>query len=70
MDRVTQFNKPRNFGSLDAFTIGYRWYPIMSSRAGLAWVQEYSRGRFYYTAPISGNDEISSSYLMGFDFDF
>ena len=70
MDRVTRFDKLRSFGSLDAWTIGYRWYPIMSSRAGLAWVQEYSRGRFIGTAPLTGRDENSSSYLMGFDFDF
>ena len=29
-----------NSGNLDTWTIGYRWYPIMNPRAGLAWVQE------------------------------
>ncbi len=59
-----------NSGNLDTWTIGYRWYPIMNPRAGLAWVQEYSRVINAGTAPLSGKDDISNSYLMGFDFDF
>jgi len=42
----------------------------MSSRAGLAWVQEYSRQRTVGTAPLTGRDVSSSSFLMGFDFAF
>jgi hypothetical protein len=57
-------------GNLDAWTFGYRWYPIMNPRAGLAWVQEYSRIVNGGTATLSGKDDIGSSYLMGFDFDF
>jgi len=57
-------------GNLDTWTIGYRWYPIMSPRAGLACVQEYSRIVNAGTAPISGKDDISNSFLMGLDFDF
>jgi hypothetical protein len=57
-------------GNLDTWTVGYRWYPIMSPRAGLAWVQEYSRIVNAGTAPISGKDDISNSFLMGLDFDF
>jgi hypothetical protein len=59
-----------NFGDLDAWTVGYRWYPFMSSRTGLAWVQEYSQLLTKRTAPVFGTDQHSSSYLMGFDFDF
>jgi hypothetical protein len=59
-----------NSGNLDTWTIGYRWYPIMNPRAGLAWVQEYSRIVNAGTAPLSAKDDISNSYLMGFDFDF
>lgn len=59
-----------DLGNLDSWTIGYRWYPFMSSRAGLAWVQEYSHLRSVGTAPLSGRDDNSDSYLMGFDFDF
>jgi hypothetical protein len=57
-------------GNLDTWTIGYRWYPIMSSRAGLAWIQEYSRTVNAGAAPLSGKDDAHDSLLMGFDFDF
>jgi hypothetical protein len=59
-----------NLGNLDTWTVGYRWYPIMNPRAGLAWVQEYSRVRNAGAAPLSGRDDVSNSLLMGFDFDF
>jgi hypothetical protein len=59
-----------NAGNLDTWTIGYRWYPIMNPRAGLAWVQEYSRIVNPGNAPLSGKDDINNSFLMGFDFDF
>jgi hypothetical protein len=59
-----------NAGNLDVWSIGYRWYPIMNPRAGLAWIQEYSRIVTPGRPTISGKDDISDSYLMGFDFDF
>ncbi len=59
-----------NAGNADIWTAGYRWYPIMSPRAGFAWTQEYSRMSNAGTAPLSGKDDIHSSLLMGFDFDF
>ena len=59
-----------NAGNLDTWTVGYRWYPIMSPRAGLAWLQEYSRITNAGAAPLSGKDDIRDSFLMGFDFDF
>jgi hypothetical protein len=61
---------PAKEGNLDTWTIGYRWYPIMSPRAGLAWTQEYSRIINVAPTPVSGKDPIHNSYLMGFDFDF
>jgi hypothetical protein len=57
-------------GHLDTWTVGYRWYPIMSPRAGFAWMQEYSRITNTGAAPLSGKDDVHNSYLMGFDFDF
>ncbi len=59
-----------DFGNTDAAVIGYRWYPIMGSRAGLAWHQEYARVRMRNAAPVTGRDDTTSSFLMGFDFDF
>jgi len=70
MSRQSNPATPSNAGNLDTWTIGYRWYPIMSPRAGLAWTQEFSRILNAGAAPISGKDDISNSYLMGFDFDF
>jgi len=57
-------------GNLDSWTVGYRWYPIMNPRAGLAWVQEYGQVLNAGAAPISGKDDRTNSFLMGFDFDF
>lgn len=57
-------------GNLDGWAVGYRWYPIMNPRAGLAWVQEYGRVLNAGAAPISGKDDSTNSFLMGFDFDF
>ncbi len=58
------------FGNVDAYVFGYRWYPIMTSRAGLAWHQEYSWVRTTGTAPLTARDVRSGSYLMGFDVAF
>ena len=60
----------KDAGNLDSWTVGYRWYPIMNPRAGLAWVQEYGRTLNFGAAPISGKDDSTNSFLMGFDFDF
>lgn len=70
MSRQANPGIPKNAGNLDTWTVGYRWYPIMSPRAGFAWTQEYSRIVGAGAAPISGKDDIRGSYLMGFDFDF
>jgi hypothetical protein len=59
-----------NLGDLDTWSIGYRYYPIMNPRAGLAWVQEYSRIINQGVPTLSGKAGINDSYLMGFDFDF
>jgi hypothetical protein len=60
----------KNLGDVRVWTVGYRWYPIMSPRAGLAWHQEYARNLTTGTAPITGRDVTTNSFLMGFDFDF
>lgn len=70
MARQANTNLPRDLGNLDGWTVGYRWYPFMSSRAGLAWVQEYSHLTTPQAAPVFGTDEHKNSLLMGFDFDF
>jgi hypothetical protein len=70
MSRQANPSIRHDLGNLDVWTVGYRWYPFMSTLAGLAWVQEYSRARAVGTAPLSGRNDTTSSYLMGFDFAF
>jgi len=45
---------PRNLGNINAYTVGYRWYPIMFSRAGLAFDNEFSIVKTIGAAPLSG----------------
>jgi len=59
-----------NLGNIDMYTFGFRYMPIMTSRAGFAWHNEYSWLRQNGTAPVSGTDVTSSSLMSGFDFDF
>ncbi len=72
---------PANLGDIDAYSIGYRWYPIMFSRAGLAWHSEYAITKTIGNVPLSGDGVglpplipsravWSSSLLFGFDFAF
>ena len=61
---------PSNLGNIDMYTFGYRWYPIMTSRAGFAWHNEYSWVRQRGTSQVSLTDLTSSSLMLGFDFDF
>lgn len=72
---------PADYGNVTAYSVGYRWYPIMFSRAGLAWHNEYSIVKSNGFLPLSGNGAgiqvfstanpvWSSSIMIGFDFDF
>ncbi len=64
-----QAGNPSNFGNIDNYLIGYRYMPIMTSRAGFAWHNEYSWIRYRGLAP-DGSDLTSSSLMLGFDFAF
>jgi hypothetical protein len=72
---------PSSQGNTDAYTVGFRWYPIMFSRAGLAWHNEFSIVKSVGVVPLSGNGigapptsptagVWSNSFFTGFDFDF
>jgi hypothetical protein len=74
-------SNPGNFGNVTAYSVGYRWYPIMFSRAGVALDGEYSRVKSIGIVPESGdgtggpplfptNGVWSSSIFFGIDFDF
>ena len=70
MSQQSLAGTPSNFGDIDAYTVGYRWYPIMTSRAGLAFHNEYSWVRQRGTSPVSATDLTNNSLFFGFDFDF
>jgi hypothetical protein len=68
-----------SFGNIDAYSVGYRWYPIMFSRGGLAFHNEYSLTKTQGNNPLSGTGPNvfdntagvwSNSLLAGFDFAF
>ena len=71
---------PSGQSNIDAYSVGYRWYPIMFSRAGLAFHNEFSITKTVGMAPLSGtggagpvdpNGTVwSNSLLAGFDFAF
>jgi hypothetical protein len=61
---------PSDLSNMDAFTVGYRYYPFISSRAGFAFHNEYSIVRERGAAPVTGRDLTSSSVFIGFDFAF
>jgi hypothetical protein len=59
-----------SLGNTDAWVGGFRYYPIMHSRAGLAYHMEYAQVRTIGTSPVTGSDVRSSSVMLGFDFAF
>lgn len=58
-----------SLGNVDSFTVGYRWYPIMLSRAGLAFHNEYAQASLGNLSS-SGRDQTNRSVMVGFDFDY
>jgi len=71
-----QFNglaSASNFGNITTYTIGYRYNPFMTSRAGFAWHNEYNWLHQDGTGPTLGLGSANvntSELLIGFDFDF
>jgi hypothetical protein len=71
---------PGSLGNITAVTFGYRWYPIMFSRGGVALDGEFSRVRTIGVEPESGDGSgtvadptaavWSNSIYFGIDFDF
>jgi len=67
-------SNPGDLGNIDALTFGFRYYPFVSSRTGLAFHNEYSIvwQRKVLVSPTTGLpiDLTSSSLMFGLDFAF
>lgn len=64
---------PSNYGNISDYTIGMRYNPFMTSRAGFAWHNEYNWLHQDGTGPVLGLGTANintSEILTGFDFDF
>jgi hypothetical protein len=64
---------PSNLGNITTYTVGVRYNPFMTSRAGFALHNEYNWLHQDGTGPMLGlasTNANTSEYLMGFDFDF
>ena len=62
-----------NLGNISTYTVGLRYNPFMTSRAGFAWHNEYNWLHQDGTGPIVGLNTShvnTSEVLTGFDFDF
>jgi hypothetical protein len=81
MSRQALPTNPLHQGDIDAYTVGYRWYPIMFSRGGLAFHNEFSLTKTQGMQPLGGGAGIggtpfgelpvwSNSALAGFDLAF
>lgn len=70
MSRQALDSNPGNLGNIDAGTVGFRYYPFISSRAGFALHTEYSMVRQRGVSPILGRDLTSNSVFFGVDFIF
>ena len=55
MSRQAFSSTQSNLGDIDAYSVGYRWYPIMFSRAGVAFHNEFSLVKTAGAIPLSGN---------------
>jgi hypothetical protein len=65
--------EPSNLGNITTYTLGFRYNPFMTSRAGFAWHNEYNWLHQDGTGPSLGLNTANintSELLMGFDFDF
>jgi hypothetical protein len=63
-----------NLGNINNYSIGYRYNPFMTSRAGFAWHNEFNIFHQDGTGPTSAaglpTNVNTTELLMGFDFDF
>jgi hypothetical protein len=72
MSRQADPTTPLNNGNIEAYSVGYRWYPIMFSRAGIAFHNEYSiiKTQGSVVGPSPQPTTWNNSLMAGFDFAF
>ncbi len=73
MSRQATPGTPSNLGNISTYTVGMRYNPFMTSRAGFAWHNEYNWLHQDGTGPLVGlnTSNVNTSEVMtGFDFDF
>jgi len=64
---------PSNLGNLSTYTLGFRYNPFMTSRAGFAWHNEYNwlhQDGVGIALGLGTPNVNTSEVLTGFDFDF
>jgi len=59
-----------DLGNITTYTVGYRYNPFMTSRAGFAWHNEFNLFHQVGTSQLSNTNINTSEVLTGFDFDF
>jgi len=73
MSRQATPGTASNFGNISTYTVGFRYNPFMTPRAGFAWHNEYNWLHQDGTGPMIGLNTTNvntSEVLTGFDFDF
>jgi hypothetical protein len=73
MSRQATPGTASNLGNISTYTLGFRYNPFMTSRAGFAWHNEYNWLHQDGTGPLAGLNTTNvntSEFLTGFDFDF
>jgi len=73
MSRQASPSNASNFGNISTYTVGFRYNPFMTSRAGFAWHNEYNWLHQDGVGPALGlttTNLNTSEVLTGFDFDF
>lgn len=71
--RMSQQSTPgtrSDLGNITTYTVGYRYNPFMTSRAGFAWHNEFNLFHQVGTSPVTNTNINTSEFLTGFDFDF
>jgi hypothetical protein len=71
--RMSQQSTPgtrSDLGNVTSYTVGYRYNPFMTSRAGFAFHNEFNVLHMDGMSPLSQTNVNTSEVLAGFDFDF